>query len=125
MSIPVTVESGNEKSGEIDLPERRVHPRVAASLRVVEVDGDVRYFQLATNLSEGGMFLEGATPREPGSQVTLLFIPPGAREPAMMPAEVVGNLEAPRRGTRIRFLDDDASPVRAWLREYVRHRLAA
>jgi len=125
MSIPFPIEVASERSGEFQVSERRRHARVAISLRVIEVDGDVRYFQYATNVSESGMFLEGAAPRDPGAAMTLLFIPPGSRVPMTVPAEVVGNLEAPRRGIRVRFLVDDDAAVRAWLREYVRHRRAA
>ncbi len=125
MSIPAPIEVASERSGEFKVQERRVHARVAISLRVIEVDGDVRYFQYASNISESGMFLEGAAPRDPGSLMTLLFIPPGSREPMTVLARVIGNLEAPRRGIRVRFLADDDSAIRTWLREYVRHRHAA
>jgi hypothetical protein len=125
MSIPLPIESASERSGEIQVPERRRHERVPVGLRVVEMDGDVSYFQYATNLSESGMFLEGAAPRDPGARMTLAFIPPGSRQPAVVPAEVVGNLTAPRRGLQVRLLDDESSAVRTWLREYVRHRRSA
>jgi hypothetical protein len=125
MSIPVTIETASERSGELQVPERRRHARVPVGLRVVEVDGDVQYFQYATNLSEGGMFLEGSATREPGAKLTLAFIPPGTSSAAVVQAEVVGNLVAPRCGIQLRLLLEEDAAVRVWLREYVRHRLTA
>jgi hypothetical protein len=38
-------------------------------------------------------------------------------------AEVVGNVDAPGRGTCVRFVDDADSPVRIWLRAYIHDRM--
>lgn len=103
--------------------ERRNEPRVDVDLHVVEVDEHTTYFQYATDLSAGGMFLFGTGPHTVGSQVTLLFKLPG--DPAMtrLPAEVVGNTELPgKRGTHIRFVGSDESEDRARVRAFVRSR---
>ena len=120
-SIPVPLAS--ESSGELEVPDRRCHPRLGIGFRVVEVDGSVSYFQYASNLSESGLFLAGCLPREIGARVTLLFIPPGTGTRLVIAAEVVANVSAPRRGTSLRFLDDEESPVRVWLRDYIQDRI--
>lgn len=88
----------------------------------MEVQGTTTYFRYATNVSVGGMFLEGTVPYEVGSRVTLIFIAPGDSQPTRVEAEVVGGGEGDVRGMRLRFLDDEDSDLRIRLRAYVRQR---
>src|SRR5262245_3123460 len=104
--------------------ERRCLPRIGIGLRVVEIDGEVSYFQYASNLSENGMFLAGCLPRELGAHVLLTFIVPGTGVRVVVAAEVVGNQTGPR-GTSFRFIDDADSPVRELLRDFISGRMAA
>jgi hypothetical protein len=110
--------------GTLQSFDRRRLPRIGIGLRVVEVDGEVSYFQFASNLSENGMFLAGCLPREVGAHVVLTFLVPRTGVRVVVAAEVVGNQEAPR-GTSFRFIDDEDSPVRVLLREFIRGRMAA
>ena len=103
--------------------ERRTEPRVDVDLHVVELDEHTTYFQYATDLSAGGMFLFGTGPHTVGSQVTLLFKLPGDQSMTRLPAEVVGNTELPgKRGTHIRFVGNDSSEERTRVRAFVRAR---
>lgn len=99
--------------------ERREFPRVPVGIHVVEIDEDATYFQYATDLSGGGMFLFGTAPREVGHQVTVLFKLPGEDAINRIPAEVVGNADGERRGTHIKFVDRDDSNIRERVRAYV------
>ncbi len=99
--------------------DRRTEKRLRLGLHVVEVDGQDKYFQYATNVSAGGMFLSGTLPNQPGTQVTLIFKLPGEASPMALPAEVVGNTTGNERGTHFRFLDSDDSIARLHIRQYV------
>lgn len=103
-----------------DWAERRRSPRVAVTLRVVEDDGEATYFQYATNLSAGGLFLEGTTPRAPGERVTLVFVIPGDHTPTQVTAEVVASSLGRHRGVHLRFLERADSDLYRKLRRYVR-----
>ena len=89
--------------------ERRRHPRVASGFSVVELTGQTTYFQYATNLSEGGLFLERTLPHPPGTRVALLFKVPHQREPIAVEAEVLGG-SSEGQGMRLRFVDLDQHP---------------
>jgi hypothetical protein len=102
--------------------DRRVHPRIPISMRVIELDGEILCYQRAANLSEGGLFLEGSL-RRIGKQFTLMFIPPGSSTRIVTRAQVVGRIAGRRAGTCVRFLEDGTSEVRYWLRRYVRQNL--
>ncbi len=103
--------------------ERRTEARVEIGLHVVEVDEHTTYFQYATDLSAGGMFLFGTGPHTVGSQVTLLFKLPGDEALTRLPAEIVGNTELPgKRGTHIRFVGNETSEDRSRVRAFVRTR---
>ena len=99
--------------------ERRLENRLRLGLHVVEVEGSDKYFQYATNVSAGGMFLSGTLPNQPGTQVTLIFKLPGETKPLALPAEVVGNKTGEERGTHFKFVDDAESDARLFIREYV------
>ena len=98
--------------------ERRVHDRVDLDFRVVERSGDATYFQSATNLSEGGLFLEGTLAQAPGTPVTLIFRVPGREAPLSIPGEVVGAAEG-EPGQRVRFVLDDDPELKQELREFL------
>jgi len=83
---------------------------------VVEIVGDTTYFQYATNISEGGVFLSRTLSHPPGTRVSLLFRVPGQPEPIALVAEVVGDAAEP--GMRLRFLGLERQPA---LREKLRN----
>jgi len=99
--------------------DRRIEKRLRLGLHVVEVDGADKYFQYATNVSAGGLFLTGTLPNQPGSHVTLLFKLPGESTPLALPAEVVGNKDGEDRGTHFKFTDSQDSDARIFIRDYV------
>jgi Tfp pilus assembly protein PilZ len=89
--------------------ERRRYPRIRAGISVVEIAGDTAYFQYASNLSEGGVFLERTLSHEIGTRVALLFKVPDQSDPISVEAEVVG-AAADGAGMRLRFVDLDDHP---------------
>lgn len=101
------------------IEDRRSEKRLRLGLHVVEVEGRDKYFQYATNLSAGGMFLSGTLPSSLGTQVTLIFRLPGDNSPVALPAEVVGNKSGNDRGTHFKFVDPDDSAARGHIRAYV------
>jgi len=115
----VTDDRPDPTEGEIEA-DRRIHHRFAVELRVVEMEGQTAYFRFATNLSAGGLFIEGPLPHPIGTKLTLVFIVPGDDEPSSVPCEVVASTEGEHRGNHIKFLLDDASDVARSLGAYVR-----
>lgn len=99
--------------------DRRTDPRVTVGMHVVEIDEEATYFQYATDLSRGGMFLFGTAPREIGHKVMVLFKLPGSEQINRVPAEVVGNTDGERRGTHLKFTDRPDSSARDRVRAYV------
>lgn len=97
--------------------DRRASERADVAIWVQERTKDALYFQRATNLSLGGVFLEGTLPHPPGTRVELdleLF----SEAPLRVEGEVVGR--APGGvGMAVRFLDLGASE-RAALAAYLR-----
>jgi Tfp pilus assembly protein PilZ len=105
--------------GVTRMRDRRTSPRIPVGLPVVEIDEETTYFQYATDLSDGGMFLQGTAPHPVGSEITVLFKLPGSTDISRVPAIVVGNTDGARRGTHLKFLDHDESDARARVRDYV------
>jgi hypothetical protein len=104
--------------------ERRREPRIPIGLRVVEISGATTYFQYATNLSAGGLYLDGTLAHPPGTRVTLLLMLPGDSLPTSVPAEVVGPGPG-ARGVHLAFVDEPDSRLRRRLRELVAEKSAA
>ncbi|HUH03039.1 MAG TPA: PilZ domain-containing protein [Kofleriaceae bacterium] len=102
--------------------ERRCEPRIPVGLPVVEIDQETTYFQYATDLSAGGLFLRGTAPHQIGSQVTILLMLPGDKAPTRVPAEVVGNRDGLGRGTHIKFVAPSESEALERVRAFVRAR---
>ena len=81
--------------------ERRAGRRVSVEVFALERTHDGVYFQRATNLSLGGVYLDGTLPHPPGTVVTLeLHVPDG-----LDPMRVTGTAVDARRdvGMGIRF----------------------
>lgn len=76
--------------------ERRAVQRMTVDLWVEERAEDALYFQRATNLSLGGLYLAGTLPHPPGTRVALELRLPGEDLPLRLTAEVV---EAANRDT--------------------------
>jgi uncharacterized protein (TIGR02266 family) len=87
--------------------DKRGEPRTEVALWVEERVQTALYFQRATNLSLGGVFLEGTLPHEAGTRVTLeMELPDG-----MLRAEgevVMHRPGQPGMGVRFVGLTDDA-----------------
>lgn len=84
--------------------ERRAHTRVPVDLWVEERHDGVTYFQRATNLSLGGLYLDYTLPHPPGTRVQLA-VRLGAQD-VDLPGEVVG-AAANDTGMNVRFVDLD------------------
>lgn len=100
---------GKRLSTEERLAERRRHERVRAGISVVELSGHTAYFQYASNLSEGGVYLERTLRHGIGTRVALLFRVPDQSDPISVEAEVLG-AAADGSGMRLRFVDLDDHP---------------
>ncbi len=85
--------------------DRREAARVTLELWVEESMEREVYFQRASNLSIGGLFLEGTLPQEPGTVVRVRFTLPGATAPIEARAEIVHAPESQGRGMGLRFVE--------------------
>jgi uncharacterized protein (TIGR02266 family) len=83
--------------------ERRESGRVGVDLWVEERTGDATYFQRATNLSQGGLFLHGTLAHPPGTRVSLDLHLPDSGDPIGVRGEVVA-VPLSERGMGIRFI---------------------
>lgn len=88
--------------------ERREHKRLAVKLWVDEIHESNTYFQRASNLSVGGLFLEGTIPHPSGTVVHLRFSLPDDPVPFELRGEVVGDYDHERLGMNIKFVDIEA-----------------
>ena len=87
------------------MTERRESPRVTVELWVEESLEKETYFQRASNLSVGGLFLEGTLPHPPGTTVRLRFSLPGEAEAIETKGEIVNVPGAEGRGMGVHFVD--------------------
>lgn len=81
---------------------RRSTPRADVAIWVEERTRDALYFQRATNLSLGGLWLEGTLPHPPGTRVVLELELPGDA-PMRVEGEVVMS-RTERTGMAVRFV---------------------
>lgn len=84
--------------------ERRSSQRVVVDLWVEEHTDDALYFQRATNLSLGGMFLDRTLPHPPGTRVVIEMRLPGDPTPLRVHGEVVAAAER-ETGMGVKFLN--------------------
>ena len=84
--------------------ERRQSKRVAVQLWVKERDPDGVYYNHATNLSVGGMYLERAIPHPVGTEVELQFTLPDEKDPIAVRARIV-NAAVESMGMGLSFVD--------------------
>lgn len=97
--------------------DRRNNHRVVVDLWVDEHTEDALYFQRATNLSVGGLFLDHTLPHPAGTRVQLEMRLPGETAPLHVCGEVVPATERDR-GMGVRFVG--LSPhERACIAEYL------
>lgn len=84
--------------------DRRQAARVAVDFFLEEQTGDAVYYQRATNLSIGGVYLDRTLPHPPGTRVDLRLRLPGDPAPLEVKGEVI---ESPSRdtGMGVRFVD--------------------
>lgn len=85
------------------MTDRRESPRVTIELWVEESLEKELYFQRASNLSAGGLFLDGTLPHPPGTVVRLRFSLPGDPVPIETAGEIV-NVPG-GRGMGLHFVD--------------------
>src|SRR4051794_1694234 len=96
---------------ELPASERRVAERIEVTWAVDCAAEDTFLYANITDISEFGVFVRTTEPLEVGTQLTLKFQPPGAREPFVMLGQVqwVNLLKVlshnPNPGMGIRFLD--------------------
>ncbi len=99
--------------------ERRNESRITVDLWVEERTEDALYFQRATNLSPGGLFLERTLAHAPGTVVEIDLRFPGDSAPIRVQGEVVpsGSRDL---GMALRFvhLTDTA---RGRINDYLKH----
>jgi uncharacterized protein (TIGR02266 family) len=87
------------------MAERRESRRVTVELWVEESHGRELYFQRASNLSIGGLFLEGTLPHPPGTVVRLRFTLPGDSTPIETRGEIVNVPGEEGRGMGLHFVE--------------------
>ena len=81
---------------------------------VQETRGHDLYFMRASNVSTGGLFLEGSVPHPVGSVLTLEFILPGQGQPLRVRARVVNHPHlGGELGMGVEFADLDSASGRA------------
>lgn len=73
--------------------DRRTNQRVVVDLWVEEHTEDAMYFQRATNLSLGGVYLDRTLPHPAGTRVVLELCLPGDATPLRVTGEVVAATE--------------------------------
>ncbi len=83
--------------------DRRNNPRVNVDLWVDERDEDAMYFQRATSLSVGGLYLDRTLPHANGTRVALELRLPGEERPLRLSGEVVTTRER-EYGMGVRFV---------------------
>jgi uncharacterized protein (TIGR02266 family) len=83
--------------------ERRSSQRLDVQVHVVEKSDDAVYFHRTSNLSTGGMFLDGTLPHPPGTKVRLSFALPGRTEPIEAVAEIMP--PGKEQGMGVRFIE--------------------
>jgi hypothetical protein len=102
------------------MSEQRRHRRISVEMWVEERHDGVTYFQRATNLSLGGVWLEGTIPHPRGTRIELSFTLPGDAQPIVTAGEVVGEVDEAHLGMHVRFLDVGVTgPVRARLESFL------
>jgi len=87
------------------MTDRRESPRVTVELWVEESLGKELYFQRASNVSAGGLFLEGTLPHPPGTVVRLRFSLPGDPYVIETKGEIVNIPGEEGRGMGLHFVD--------------------
>jgi len=86
----------------VDLRERRNRERAAVDVWVDELHDGAVYYQRATNLSLGGVYLERTLPHAPGTEVALTLRLPDGQPPLSAAGEVVDHHR--ERGMGVRFV---------------------
>lgn len=82
--------------------ERRRDDRRRVDLWVDEHHDGVVYYQRATDLSMGGLFLERTLPHPPGTHIDVVMRLPDSQPPLRVAAEVVAHQRD--RGMAVRFV---------------------
>jgi type IV pilus assembly protein PilZ len=83
-----------ESSVSVEAHERRQSPRAEFVVRVNYRTVDALFSEFASNINEGGIFVETDTPQPAGTEVELEFKLPGASEPVRVHALVVRTVGA-------------------------------
>ena len=99
--------------------ERRSEQRVTIDLWVEEHTDDALYFQRATNLSTGGLFLERTLPHAPGTLVEIDLRLPGDAHPLRVKGEVVP-VQSREFGMSLRFVELSEG-AKSRISEYLRN----
>ena len=105
-------------------PERRVGARIPVEMWVQETRGRDVYFMRASNVSAGGLFLEGSVPHPLGTNVALEFILPSLMQPLRVRGRIVNHPHAGGElGMGVEFSDVDPATERVLVDFAVRSRI--
>ncbi|MBI2218641.1 MAG: TIGR02266 family protein [Candidatus Rokubacteria bacterium] len=112
-----------EEQGGTPPAERRSQARVSVSIQIHYQTVDAVFTEFATNISEGGVYIESAVPLPVGTRVTIEFFLPNRPRPIQVSGEVVrvndeGTERIPR-GMAIGFEPLDAQ-TKAEINAFVR-----
>lgn len=101
---------GSSPVGERRTGERRSFRRIPIEMWVEETVGRELYFQHASNVSEGGIFLERTVPHPTGTIVNLKFTLPGDTDALIVRGEIVNTGgDGEELGMGVRFIELDAN----------------
>lgn len=104
--------------------ERRLGARIPVEMWVQETRGRDVYFLRASNVSAGGLFLEGSVPHPLGTGVALEFILPGQLQPLRVRGHVVNHPHAGGElGMGVEFVELDPATERVLVDFAVRSRV--
>ena len=104
--------------------ERREGARIPVEMWVQETRGRDVYFLRASNVSAGGLFLEGSVPHPLGTAVSLEFILPGQLQALRVRGRIVNHPHSGGElGMGVEFVDLDPATERVLIDFAVRARL--
>jgi uncharacterized protein (TIGR02266 family) len=99
--------------------ERRINKRCRLDIWIEQqTEKGELYFQHATNLSSGGLFVSRTVPLIPGTRVKLTFKLPGTAKTIKAVGEILAHHEDDGLGMGIRFVqieEDDQIFIESWV----------
>jgi type IV pilus assembly protein PilZ len=112
-----------EETGGTPPGERRAQTRVSVNIQIHYQTVDAVFTEFASNISEGGVYIESAVPLPVGTRVAVEFFLPSRPQPFQVSGEVVRVNERsagqPSRGVAIAFAPLDPA-MKAEINAFVR-----